>query len=712
MWANAFRGAASNDIGQAIAVDVAGNVVVGGYFDEAADFDPGAGVVTLTTEPGNDNGFIVKLASDGSLVWARSLASSEPNAVSGLAIDGAGNIYANGGFTGTADFDPGTGVNNVTSAGESDIYVWKLDNSGDLVWVQTVGNASADGSSGLALDSSGSSHITGYFSGTVDFDPGAGVSNLTSAAANDAFVLKLGTDGDYRWAKSIGGANEQQGYDIDVDESGNAFIAIGFNGTTDFDPNVGTENVTPQGGYDVATVKLNSSGDFVWVQSVGGNGDDFPRALAVDDSGNVYAAGDFHNTVDFDPTAGTFNLSGVASGDVFVVKLSQRQTGDYTFPQVVPGDYVVREVNQLGWRQTLPSLSEVTIGEVNEPPVAAGSSFAFNVGANGSDIGRAVVTDVSGNVYVVGEFEGTVDFDPSPGVVSLTSFGDTDAFVAKYTATGALAWARQLGGSNADLGLAAALDSNGHLYITGYFAGTADFDPGTDTFNLTSGGSDDAFVSKLDADGNFLWARRLGGSSRVYASGIGVDGVDNVYIAGGFQGTADLDPGTGTTNLTSAGVTDGYVTKLDSTGNFVWARQFGGSGNDGPGGMTVDDAGNVYTTGSFQSTADFDPGVDTFNLVSAGDNDAFVSKLDANGDFVWARRLGASQRDQAYSIAVDGGGSVYTTGIFHVTVDFDPGPGTANLTSAGEFRCLCEQVRRCRQLRLGQAVGQQRSHQL
>src|SRR3990172_9145046 len=165
--------------------------------------------------------------------------------------------------------------------------------------------------------------------------------------------------------------------------------------------------------------------------------------------------------------------------------------------------------------------------------------------------------------------------------------------------------------------------------------------------------------------------------------GVAVDGSGAVYVTGSFNGTADFDPGGGTLNLTSAGFTDVFVSKLDAAGGLVWARQLGGTDNDYGSGVTVDGSGTVYVTGTFYGTADFDPGESTFNRTSAGSSDVFVSKLDAAGDLVSPRQLGGTDDDRGLGVAVDGSGNVYVTGLFSATADFDPGGGISNLTSAG-----------------------------
>ena len=144
---------------------------------------------------------------------------------------------------------------------------------------------------------------------------------------------------------------------------------------------------------------------------------------------------------------------------------------------------------------------------------------------------------------------------------------------------------------------------------------------------------------------NFKWAKQMGGTGAdAGGSSVTVDAAGNVYTTGGFGGTADFDPGPGTYNLTSAGTYDMFISKLDSSGNFIWAKQLGGTGADAAGAsIAVDADGNVYTTGGFVGTADFDPGPGVFTLSAIGNfrtKASFVLKLDADGNFIWAKQTG------------------------------------------------------------------------
>ena len=192
-------------------------------------------------------------------------------------------------------------------------------------------------------------------------------------------------------------------------------------------------------------------------------------------------------------------------------------------------------------------------------------------------------------------------------------------------------WAKTFGGISSERGVSVAVDSSGNIYTTGYFAETGDFDPGVGTQGLTSSGSDDVFVSKLNSSGGFEWAKKFGGDGMDWGLSVAVDSSGNVYTTGYFGGTADFDPGVGTQDLISVSNFDVFVSKLNSLGGFEWAKKFGGFDYDTGRSVTVDTSGNVYATGNFGSTVDFDPGVGIQNFISAGGYDVFVSKLSPLG---------------------------------------------------------------------------------
>ena len=285
-----------------------------------------------------------------------------------------------------------------------------------------------------------------------------------------------------------------------------------------------------------------------------------------------------------------------------------------------------------------------------------------------SDQGQSTAVDASGNVYVTGNFQGTVDFDPGPGNAIHTSNGSRDIFVQKLDASGNFLWATTFGDEWEDYGQSISVDALGNVYTAGYFAGTIDADSGPGTTNLTQflGGSVnyDVFIQKLDSDGNLLWATSFGGPENDLGLSLTIDAASNIYTIGAFENTVDFDPGTGTTNLTSNGGQDVFIQKLDASGNLILAKSFGGLLDDVGQSVAVDALENIYSTGYFQGTADFDPGVGTTNLISNAGWDIFTQKLDASVNLLWVNSVGGSGQDVGSSITLDASGSIYLTGTF------------------------------------------------
>lgn len=453
--------------------------------------------------------------------WAKKMGGAGFEQGNDIAVDEAGNVYATGYFSGTVDFDPGAGIANLTSTGESNIFICKLDASGNYLWAKSIGGTTlfSEGRA-IAIDGLGNVYATGDFYGTADFDPGPGTAELNSAGSQDIFICKFDASGNYLWAKNIGAGSEDIANDIAIDPLGNAYTTGYFGGTVDFDPSTGTAELTAAGWADIFICKLDASGNYLWAKSMGAAGGDISHAIAVDASSNVYTTGLFSFTVDFDPSPlGTAELTSTNNLDAFVCKLN------------ASGNYV----------------------------------WAKNMGGGYNTIGYSIAVDNSENVYTTGYFEGTTDFDPNEGTAELTSTGYKDIFVCKFDPSGNYLWAKNMGGISYNYGDAIAVDEAGNTYTTGYFEGTADFNPDEGGIAQLTAGANDIFICKFDASGNYLWAKNMGGTKSDYAYGIALDPLGNVYTTGHFVGTADFDPNEGTAELTTAGGTDIFICKLSQT---------------------------------------------------------------------------------------------------------------------------------------------------
>lgn len=464
--------------------------------------------------------FVIALGTNAqvNLAWAKSMGGPTEDIATAVTVDALGNVYTVGTFQDSCDFDPASSTYTLVASGPSSslagpisIFISKLDPSGNFVWAKMIGDILVYSEIRISSDTIGNIYVVGSFRGTTDFDPGIGVYNLTPIGLTDVFIFKLDSSGNFLWAKQLGGSLEIQSNDIVVDLSGNVFTTGRFQGTIDLDPGVGTFNITSMGssgyGYDdVFISKLNAGGDFVWAKSLQGTNNDVAYAITSDKRGNVYTTGSFQNNADFDPGSAIFNLSATSSGDIFISKLDSN--GIFVWAKQFSGPY-----------------SE----------------------------GHSIAVDELENVYSTGFFGGTVDFDPgTTSIYNLTSVGPFygDVYISKLNASGDFVWVKQLGGSAWDYVNSIKVDTMGNTYTLGYFYGASDYDPGSSTYTITPAGSCDIFLTKLDNFGNFVWLKQWGGTSPEIAYALDIDIQQNLYLAGWFPNTVDFDPSIFVYNLT------------------------------------------------------------------------------------------------------------------------------------------------------------------
>ena len=295
----------------------------------------------------------------------------------------------------------------------------------------------------------------------------------------------------------------------------------------------------------------------------------------------------------------------------------------------------------------------------------------------GQGMAFGVKQDNVGNVYSVGYFSGTTDFDPGVGTLSFTSGGTGDLFITKLNNKGNLIWAKIIGGANLDQAKAITIDQNNNLVITGNFSGSVDFDPGVGISTLTSSFGTSAFVLKLDSVGNFLWVKQFYGQSQGLA--VDIDLNENIVVAGYFNYSVSI----GTSTLYGS-ASSSFVSKLDKIGNVLWAKDCGATHANS---LAIDKNKNIFITGDFSGTCDFDPGLLISSMTSKGNSDIFVSKLDSNGSFVWVKQVGGTGMEVAYTLKVDKNSDIVAAGYITASasdsiVDFDPDPGSTYYLSA------------------------------
>ncbi len=462
----------------------------------------------------------------------------------------------------------------------------------DLDWIKSIGGVGFQTPEAMTRDRYGNVYIAGVFDGTVDFDPGPKEYLLTCSGLYDGFVVKLDATGRFKWAKRLGGSGNDQVLAIAVDNDENVYTTGFFTGTTDLDPGDGVFSLTASGGEDAFVSKLDKRGNFLWAVKIGGTDHDRGLAITVDSLKQVYIAGSFTGSVDFDPGLGVFNLvSASSSKDIFVCKLN----------------------------------------------VSGGFVWAIKQGSFGSDIAFNISLDANGNIVTSGQFNYKVDFDPGVDTFFLSNSGNSSGiFLCKLTQSGDFLWAKKLSGTGGGKPCNKIyVDANDTIYVSGFFSGVVDFDPGNDTFNLSSVGGKDIFFGKYDFNGNLVWAKSIGGNQDDEAISMAVDNKGAIYITGFSSGVLDVNPSQQVSNLFLSSSRDIIIFKIDTRGNFKWAVGAGNSAEVDVGKtIDIDNINNVYITGYFSKAANFGMGkgslpVSTVDFIvgNSSKQDVFLLKL-------------------------------------------------------------------------------------
>ncbi|MBL4586177.1 MAG: T9SS type A sorting domain-containing protein [Flavobacteriales bacterium] len=454
----------------------------------------------------------------------------------------------------------------------------------------------------------------------------------------------------FDWVKTIsssGSTNDVSVSDMEFDNTGSLLICGNFWGDVDLDPGPGAAVFNTGEFTDLYVSKYNEQGEFEWAWSAGSHWWDNAGGIGVDATGSVYFTGTFTDSIDMDPGPSVQMLFGIGLSR-FLCKIDVN--GELVWARIFNGQgYFARA----------------------DP-----------------------VLDQEGNIYLTGYFSNTFDFDLGLDTTSLTAVGNWDAYTVKYNSMGELLWVQQMSGNGREVGRSLLIDNLGNNISTGYFSDTMYFQIGGVQDSLISVDGYDGFVTKRDGSGELLWIVQLGGPGSEFGRKLETDPSGNIYVTGQFELETDFDTGTDTFNLQAVGEDDGFILKLNPDGNLIWAKQYGGNASYDDLAISTDEEGNLYTTGRFFDTPDFDPGPSIFNLTSNGDSDAFVSKLDSMGNLIWTKQIGGTGNGEAREIVVKNG-SVFTVGVFSNSFDFDPGPDTYYLNSVGGDNVFIHKMNIC-----------------
>jgi hypothetical protein len=455
LWARSYGGPAG-DFSNSLVLDDAGNAYVSGGFSGTVVFgagEPNETVLTSTSGSPYDM-FLAKHDRGGELVWVKQVPGTGVVAPTGIALDSSENVLVAGAFDLTTTFGPGEPFEtSFTADGSLDAFLAKFDDDGNLVWARKAGGTGLNFHQGVGVDSSGGICVGGFFNGSMDFGPG---NVLDSLGGDDIHVARYDADGSLLWARGIGGADRDEGYDVTADDSGSCYLSGEVAGTVVVDPGGPNETTltTSESGSDVLVVKYDASGALAWARSAEGSncagGREIGRRIAIDPSGDVRVAGYF------------------CSG---------------------PATFGAGEANET----TLTSAGNWDIFTAKYGPNGA-LAWAKRAGGLGQDQGVDVSWDELGHTYVTGRFDDGAVFGPGESnETTLAAEGEFDAFTAKYDGGGNLLWVRQAGGESDDHGAGIDVDRLGDARVTGNFESpfaVFGFGEANETTLFTNGGYD------------------------------------------------------------------------------------------------------------------------------------------------------------------------------------------------------------------------------
>lgn len=461
----------------------------------------------------------------------------------------------------------------------------------------------------------------------------------------------------YQWVKSIGGTSGETSFDITTDNQGFVYITgkLASLDSVDFNPNGTTPIKLKVGLASCFIAKYDSIGNCIWAKNLQQGlpfGVSVGSAITTDNERSVYVAGVFGGNVDFDPSSGTASANSILNGaDVFIVKYDS--LGNFKWVKTVGGsgeefitDVVVDELNSGVYISGIFDSDTVVFSNTTDTLFNKGEKDAFiaRYGLNGilswkHSVGGSlddVITDIDADDYylvVTGAYEDTLIFNQTgtPPDTLLPSAGPS-TFYGKYMLDGSYGWMQRIGGALGGAVSTGVAIENNNIHLTGVFFGIVEVD--TNNTTLASVGTNkNVFVNKYNIGGNLAWAKSISPENAntensATSTGIVVDEQDNVYVAGYFSGSVDFDPSSNNLlNMSNGVASDFYFSKFTDAGTVVWAKTFGSDLVDTMVSIAIDSKNNIYLSGEYKDTVDFDPGSDVANRNSLGGNeDLFIAK--------------------------------------------------------------------------------------
>ncbi|MFN8288145.1 MAG: T9SS type A sorting domain-containing protein [Chitinophagales bacterium] len=449
----------------------------------------------------------------------------------------------------------------------------------------------------------------------------------------------------YQWAGPIHGVGSDEVLASTTDAAGNVYIAGRFDGANvDFDFGSSTTALSATTGQLGFLAKYNSSGQVLWAFSLNSTATSVINSLVVDASGNIYIAGNYTGTADFDLSNTTSAHTAVGGTDFFIAKYN----------------------------------------------TTANLQWVYSPGSSSFEDARAMCLDYNGNLIIAGTFLSQVDFDAGGGTANLSPAGNLDAYVLKITTAGVFSAVKGLGGIGLDevWAITAGPAANDKIYLCGAFGGAIDFDWGAGTVSKTPTAGSDAYLLAVDKNLQYSWVNTFGGTSDDQGLALTYTPGNQILMAGYFQGTIDFDPSNAVNSRTSGNngaYASSFVAAYSSTGNYVWTNvltQYATNYNRIKSVAVNPSGSGVYVSG-FSDDFDANPGPDTTLVITNSNEQGFIVKYNStDGSLAWVSAIEGTC--YANSLMIDANENIYAAGRYYGTTDFNPSPLTANLVSTAE----------------------------
>lgn len=648
-------GFSQTDVVTGIAESSDGYIYVTGYF---------MGRLVLGSDTllslGQYDFFLTKMAKSGSILWARSGGNSHFDISYGVAATADKGCVITGQYYNSIQL----GSHTVTSSGNSDAFIAKIDEDGAWQWLVSGGGSGYDRTTCITVDASGHIFTGGMFQQSASF----GSDTHAASAMNDAIIWSLESDGSHRWSQDI---NSSQNLTLTALTTQNdTTYAVGsFSGSATFN----SLTLNPSGNIDAFLAMANQNGTWRKVQKLGGSGNEFPADVLMLDN-SLYVTGSFEATM----SVNTDVLSSAGYSDIFLAKANNDLSWQWGIraggSSYESGSALAKRGSNIAVAATFKDVADfngqnfISNGgdDIAIFEVSPSKSWirTEKIGSTANDKVSSLFYDTTGDLFIAGETQGKLDF----GSHRISSIGMEDGFVSRKYSSGSWAWAKQYGGFvKKSIINDVAIHNNKSKYVIGEFFGTMAIEGNT----LTSQGMTDIFIGKFNESGSLVWLKQAGGEFYDYGSGIALDSSGNLYVCGSYDESADF----GGSQLTSSGFSDAFIAKLDTNGNWLWRRSAGGTFDDRAAGVCASPQGKIYLTGSFYEQASFG----SLQVTGEGYDDIFIAALDASGSWQWVRQAGGEYVETANGVKSDSDDNALIFGSFEDKATF----GLRQFTSKG-----------------------------